>query len=569
MDVMGKQLLRLQFLLFLGLVSCVDDTYDLDKNIDLNVTVGGENLVIPSSETKVITLEKVLGLEEGSSIRTDTYGNYVLVEKGNEASTDITIDRVTIGAEEVDFNPGETLLDFQESAAGEWEAEICDTAFFSIEKTDVTKDIVKLYAADMDMPCLLVMEIAGKGELTLKKGFRLVFPEYLTIASADTRATVDKNALVFNQDVPVADWNPLTVQMYITHVDFKAMDEGQGLVAPGHLVVSDEVVFTGTGVVAEQSPENMLLKTDMKVDDITLTTITAVIDPEIDVEIHSVRIDNLPEVLKGDDVRINLTDPKIFLTVSNLSPADVNFQGILKSYRQGVETATVPIGDDHGAVMLPGGVRDYVICLHRKGGDVDGADESVMVPGLSKLVEIVPDEIGIQGVDIKVWNEPYVLTLGESYRISSSYEINAALQFDAGTQIVYTDFLGNWNGDVAKLSVARLVVSLEAVSTVPMDMEITAEAVDVEGNVIDGIGVAVSGNIKAGGGTIDNKVVTPLEIVLTAADKEDFKRWNGLKYRIKVLSTEESAGKVMNKEQFLKLENISVGVKGGVDVDLN
>ena len=46
----------------LGITACVDDAYDLSKDVDMTITVGGENLSIPGSNTDLITLEKIFDL---------------------------------------------------------------------------------------------------------------------------------------------------------------------------------------------------------------------------------------------------------------------------------------------------------------------------------------------------------------------------------------------------------------------------------------------------------------------------------------------------------------------------
>ena len=53
----------------IGLNSCqVDDAYDLDKEIDKTITVGGD-LTIPGSSTDNMMLKDLLEIEEGSAVR--------------------------------------------------------------------------------------------------------------------------------------------------------------------------------------------------------------------------------------------------------------------------------------------------------------------------------------------------------------------------------------------------------------------------------------------------------------------------------------------------------------------
>ena len=62
--------------------SCVDDSYDLTKDIDMTITVGGD-LSIPGSGTEEFTLEEIMDLKDNSVVKADAQGNYAL----NKADT--------------------------------------------------------------------------------------------------------------------------------------------------------------------------------------------------------------------------------------------------------------------------------------------------------------------------------------------------------------------------------------------------------------------------------------------------------------------------------------------------
>lgn len=64
------------------MLSCVDSDYDLSKDLDMTITVGGDNLTIPASNTKDITLDKIFDLDEESTVKTDAAGNYALIQSG-------------------------------------------------------------------------------------------------------------------------------------------------------------------------------------------------------------------------------------------------------------------------------------------------------------------------------------------------------------------------------------------------------------------------------------------------------------------------------------------------------
>lgn len=72
----------------IGLASCVDDQYNLDKDIDMTVTVGGD-LAIPGSNTEEIKLKTILELQENSCVQPNANGDYVLNQPGFIAHTAI------------------------------------------------------------------------------------------------------------------------------------------------------------------------------------------------------------------------------------------------------------------------------------------------------------------------------------------------------------------------------------------------------------------------------------------------------------------------------------------------
>ena len=80
-------------LVAVGAVGCVDHDYDLSEDIDLTISLGGDNLTVPGSSTEQIFLSKILDLNEGSSIKAVEVdgmyglakGDYVLLQEGSSS----------------------------------------------------------------------------------------------------------------------------------------------------------------------------------------------------------------------------------------------------------------------------------------------------------------------------------------------------------------------------------------------------------------------------------------------------------------------------------------------------
>lgn len=550
------------------MLSCVDSEYDLSKDLDMTVTVGGENLTIPASNTKNITLEKIFDLNEESTVKADANGNYALSQTGKGSDTRVSIEEITIKSSEIALQSARTELNYMMSPSGTLEATVNDKTSFSIDKRDITTDVTKLYSSDVIMPASLLMNVEGSNSLTLKKGFQIEFPDYMTITTTDQRVKIAGSVLTFIQDINVSQTSPLKIFLNITHIDFESMGTGKGLVAPGHLVIADDINISGTSTTTGGSAIQMIMDTEIKIDEIQLTQVTAKVNPEINVSIDPITINNLPDFLKDEQVRIDMTDPKIYLTISNTSPVEINFNGVLKSYKGGKLLASVPVGQSPNLITIPGNQpNDYIICLHRLNENVEGADASVTVENLEDLIETIPDEIRMDNIETKATDKKCTIDLGSTYNVKTDYEINAPLEFNEGTNIVYSDIINDWNKDIKDLSVKELVVSMEATNTIPLTMDMTVNAIDKDGKTLNEISTTVSSKIAAG--ISDKGVATPLEITLKATDANVFKQLDGLSYEVAATSSAETSGKILNKNQYLRLDKMVIKVKGGVTVDLN
>lgn len=162
--------------------SCVDDSYDLSKDIDMTVTIGG-NLSIPGSGTEEFSLDDIMDLEykenpEDSVIRTDADGNYRLLKEESSDPTDVDIEPVII--DEPECEETITTLNFDTPAAvsGEVEAQVEDVEMnFTFTKDDVTTDVTEVSAADVDFKAYLTLSFDpishNVDEITLKSGFTI------------------------------------------------------------------------------------------------------------------------------------------------------------------------------------------------------------------------------------------------------------------------------------------------------------------------------------------------------------------------------------------------------------
>lgn len=238
--------------------SCVDDSYDLTKDIDMTITVGGD-LSIPGSGTEEFTLEEIMDLEDNSVVKTDAQGNYAL-NKADTTETDVEIDPVHINAPA--SNPTTTTLYFNTPAATseEVEAEVNDvTTDFIFSKDDVTTDIVSLTSANVDFTANLTLSFSQTSQnvdvITLKKGFNIEMtlegqsqPNGLVFELGDPEnygiKAGEAQTIEFKNDQEIRKGETLRIPVHFKRI--QNFPEGQGIYQPGHFKLQTNVIANGT-----------------------------------------------------------------------------------------------------------------------------------------------------------------------------------------------------------------------------------------------------------------------------------------------------------------------------------
>lgn len=563
----------------LGTTACVDDAYDLSKDVDMTITVGGENLSIPGSNTDLITLEKIFDLAPESDVKADANGDYALTMKGEGSESSVNVENVTIEGSEIETDPSTTDLNFQYVPSQEKaEANVDDYTSFNVNKTDVTEDVVELHYANVTSMSSLDLSFEGSArQLHLAEGFTVTFPEYMTIrCDGDDRFQAEGNTIIFNDDVTIARGSRLAIPVSVTAIDFNQMPEGEGLAERGHLIIRGYIPVKGQAYLLAEDflthqDVQLTLNTEIYIGTIELTEVTAVVDPQIDITIDPVMVNELPDFLQDNEVEIDMTDPKIFLYVTNESPVEVNFTADMMPYKEGQQLSTIILGDKPNGtepIIIPANVTDYAICLHRL-EDAAGieADDIITVPNLNDLVAKIPDEIRTENIEATAKQTPITLELGRDYNVKTDYNVVAPLQFNDQTRIIYNDQMDDWNSDMKDIDARHAEISLTATNTIPLGMTMTADAIDPDGNVLSNITATVEGGISAG--KPGAPTTSTLTIRLESKADGALKNMDGIAYRVEASVPTEVEGITLNENQSLKLDDVVITIKGGVTLDLN
>lgn len=556
----------------IGLNSCqVDDAYDLDKEIDKTITVGGD-LTIPGSSTDNMMLKDLLEIEEGSAVITDEKGNYMLQQSGSSNNTEIDIPGVTISTAggftgvEVDGLTNTTGGDI--TIPSDNNIVIDENIGIDINSegiTSVLKDLVAAYTDCKNTKVVVRLAKTGYSDITAKMSdFEVVFPEFMTIESKDANWEVTEGRILTLKNDGASFSESVEIPINITKIDFEKA--GADYIYKSN-VKDNNVISLNGGIVLKgnialegrmSSGASVKLKIDVESESIDVKKVDAVVDPEVDIRIDDLNITDIPEFLNDENVAIELTDPRLFFTVTNPSPIPVKFSAVLTPVKTGMNNLeSVQIKD----ITIPAGCNDYVICIHQN-AEMTGivANDVVVVEDLNNIIRNIPEKIEVSQVEVKLPEEVISIETGKQYEMSTAYEVKTPLMFTEGTNIVYTETMDGWGSDLEDIEFNEIEATMSVNNQLPLGVKMSAVAVDNTGNALSNVKVDMNMDIEAG-------ATSDVKFTVSTTDGS-IKGLDGLKLTVTATGSKGTSNTNLNENQYIKVDNLKLKLKGGITMEL-
>lgn len=559
----------------IGLNSClkVDETYDLDKDFDMTITVGGD-LTVPGSSTEKIVLSDLLDLEDNSVIKVNnSAGDYYLVQDGETSNTDVKVPGVDIdmtdGFSKVEqtFNiPGGTGSDNPK------DVEFKDNIAVNVNENGITSDIKSISNAETSCrnTYLVFSKNTNQIKAVLENGYTIEFPSYITVKSESPEWIAEGNVLKLDKADGMEITNSTKIKFQIVKVQF---DQNEAVFTNNENEKDNNSVHFGGNISLDGNVKasaltnaggNITLSANVEAENMVIESATAVVDPEVDIKIDPIRIDDIPDFLAEEDVILDLTDPRIYITVTNPSPVAVNMDAALKSYKEGNKKGEAYLQD----VNIPKECENYVICVNQNKKGWDETDKIMYekVEGLSDLIKNIPDRIEITDVETSVVQEEVTIDLDKNYTIVTDYKVDTPLMFGPETKITYTEAIDGWDADLEDMEFDRVEASMNVINEIPLGVRMTAKAIDVNGNVLENVKVDMDVEIKAG--EIGAPTTQNVNFTLTTDDGR-IAGLDGIEISV-VASVDNSVSDVtLNENQTMQFTEIKLRLVGGITMDLN
>lgn len=557
--------------------SCIDNSYDLNKDIDMTISAGGEHLAIPVGYTEKITLDKIIEIEEGDDLQL-VDGEYHLLKKGN-------IDNATTEIGEVTVTGTTTIIEATPIAEAATELTHGQTIAASIKKTGT----IEVSAHDIDdaIKEIGVLKASSPTELIINLGItagenmdfdnitftdlKITFPSILDFEpyTGLSNNILDLDGLTINKG------EEKNISLQVKGYKFgNETPDGKKIIG-NTLNINEEVIVEGkTTVYVETGSSGTISFTPtIELQEMDIQSVTGVIQPIIEPTGSTVNLENLPDFLEDDATELDITNPIFTFIAKNPLEAPIILNGTMQGEKNGsiIEGSTVILGRngiDQQDIILEKG--DNIIALSRLGTGGPEGSKNIKVSNINDLIKKIPDVVKVDLNPLVEYATYYTVDLTTSYAMESNYDIDIPLNFGSNLKIVYDETIDNFDLDLEDVDIKKAILSINAVNTIPLAMEIKNEnvsALDANGNVIKDIDVTVEGTITE---SKDGKaeVSSTLNINLNETAEGAISKLDGLKLKVTAVPGQATDVQLLST-QWLQLTDMKLKIPNGIKVDLN
>lgn len=566
----------------LWMVSCVDNKYDLDKDIDMTINVGGEHLTIPAGSSDTAYLSKIIEVEEGDILQPDAATRvYHLTKKDDIDVEPTTVKEVTISETTTNLSPTEIVN--ATSSSVEVPATVTTFGDFEAKSNNIDEALKELGALYAKAPVDLILTIDFQKEQSLNftrvqaNKLKIVFPDYIVFKAEEG---IQGHELILDGQVLSENGSSYSRTLKVEGYKFSEnagtgkKPNGGTLTIEGVISMEGEVVtsgVSGTGILS------LVPKTVLR--EMTANSVTGVIQPEIKAETTNIELNDLPDFLKDEETRMDITNPVILLRAENQLETSVEVDAVLTPMKGNaqIDGKEVKVGSGYGKTPVVLASGKNVIALSRTGEcTIEGVTSNVKVEDINNLLETIPDDIEVDLQPV-VRNEGYYTAeLGRAYEMPSSYEVDVPLSFEQNLNIVYNDSVQDLNkdlNDLDKVILKKANVLLTVDNAIPLKLQLKPENVlikDVYGNELTAVKKTIEEDKQYVTESTDGEkpVTSELVLNLTSEDTAFLSKIDRICFKLTAVPG-SATGVPLKDTQWLKVTSIKLSVPGGVNVDLN
>lgn len=561
--------------------SCVNDEYDLKKELDKEITVL-KNISLPVGEIGKLSLEDIMDLKTTQNIiDIDGNGNYVLSVTGEKLSYAVDGFEFKISKSQFPTEPIIVHFPIPSSLSGT-SGDLIDmtlvyseltgsklTASMDIQiYTDVPEEISGIRKLTVDSDINMVFTVSS-GKLYLKSGFSIELPDYLhftKVGNADYYTVSEGHIITLTKDVDFRSGAPLSLS-----INLDAIEIPSDSFTNGRLHLDDEVGISGDFYVRTSDfstiPENLSVELKAEVSDIDIEAIEAKFDFNHQFDDEYFSLAGIPEFMTEDMVVLDFYNPTILYTLNNSTPLDLELSAcltstILGSHGSYDDIFIYPFGNS--TIVVPAHTENASYITSRRPVVTNSNVTNIVVPEFGQIIREIPYRIGLSDLFVRTKTTDYV-TVSSDNQLSASaeYEINVPLAFGEDLAFKF-DYDITGLGFKLNADIDNAILSFDIINSIPLKFALYSEAIDANGNVIEDIDMNIDYVVNPGTHLSPTTSTISIDIVNTAQQFE----MNAIRLKFVASVPSDFAGITLNKSQGLEINKISIALPGGITFKL-
>lgn len=569
----------------LVLVSCINNDYDLNKELDTTVKIL-EDVTIPIGDLEKFSIEDILKTSDtNSGIETDpTTGNLSFSFKSDEP-TETTF---SVPAFEIPFKTGGTF--------GEDYAITIETGEFagldgtlinqqlhfldhSVERPigvdanyTLPKEILDIKYVELDMLLDYKLQVTD-GVVHLADGFTIDFPDWMTIAKADnSNAYVlenqggNKNVIRFLSDVRIDSTHPYILDLQLSKVDFPEGCISNGKIYLDEDDIANKIIAEGDIYLNTQDfptiPAKMSVSMHIEFAHMDVKSAYVSVDASMDVETQEMPSIQYPDFFSQEGTVIDLYDAFLNFDVTNTLPLSLALNADFVGYKNNTQVISMHIGEDsNGMNPVVVAASDITELSFSKRGQ----DGNIPLPEIGDLLTELPERIVVSNVNVTAAKDYVKIIPGMTYSCSFGYGLYAPLAFGQDFKFEYKMPIEDIELDLDEIGASGIAMKFKAENTIPLRFDLDIEALDANGNPNGNIACSVEGALLPG--TVAAPDYSDITINLNAPDGT-INETKSLNLVLKATCPAEYAGIALNKEQGLKIYDLAIVLPDGITIPL-
>lgn len=541
-------------------VSCVNQDYDLSKEIDLNVSLF-RDVALPIGNVQKIYIKDFLFSGDDSFITLSEDGNYQLELANGNFHEEVTVPSYTF---EGFLRRIAMTLPVSDAGlpqpSGSFSGIVAMETMrfdFELHSDDFPEAVTGIYRCDIstDLTVSISSQSAG-GNIFLAAGATVVFPDFLVLGDSVPQGLkkTGNNTFELYDDIPLFPSQEFKFE--IKALDFSALPSGQGLVSLGHLSIDVDVTVSGNiGFDLSASLSAIKVNGTLQTGEIRLERAQASVSMEKDITLSPFEISGIPDFLKDDASVLDLRGLRLDMTADNSFPSGGTIMAGIRTFRDSYELADIQLAP----VYFSHGTNSF--SFSQNGTGAPEGYVNVRTENFDRLVKIVPDMAELYDFKMVTDDEPVAVTFGTPYSMAAGYRLSCPLCFGNEMEVAFSQDITGLSVDMSDFGLTSARLSLTAVNTIPMNFTIEAAAIDAYGEVIPGLDISLDGRISAGApGSPESS-----ELLLDLSSSSGPVAFDGLRLYMKTTS---GSSIPLNAGQGLELNDLLLRLPEGVAFDL-